>query len=90
MQTITISEGQTLVDIAARYCGDASLAVDIAILNGVDIDDIVMATTLKVPDCDISKRQIVATLNKRNVAPASALTTPLVDDSWAIYWGEYE
>jgi LysM domain len=89
MQTITISEGQTLVDIAARYCGDAALAIDIAMLNGIDIDDIQEGDSLILPDVAIDKKAIVENLLARKNNPASALTAEeaiAYEDEWTLYY----
>jgi hypothetical protein len=87
MQIITISEGQTLLDIAARYCGDASLAFDIAELNGINIDDIVVGANINVPDYLINKKAIVEYLRERNVIPASALDdNTTYEDEWTLFY----
>ena len=86
MQIIQSSEGQTLVDIAIEYCGDASKAMDIAILNGLDIDDVSIGQTLQVPDLVIDKKAIVTSLADGNIAPASAIETNDYADEWEQYY----
>ena len=88
MQTIQSSEGQTLVDIAIEYCGDASKAMDIAILNGFDIDDVTIGQTLQVPDFVIDKKAIVASLADGNIVPASAIEVNEHADEWEQYYNE--
>jgi len=86
---VTVKQRQTIVDIALQYLGDADELVTLALLNGIDINDVAAGTALKLPTANPYKQSVIEQFNDVN-APASALTTPLVDDSWAIYWGEYE
>lgn len=88
MQTIQISEGQTLVDIAIEYCGDASLAIEIAILNGLDVDDILIGQSLQLPDLEIDKKAIVTGFFDANIIPASAIEVDEYADEWEQYYNE--
>ena len=86
MRIIQSSEGQTLVDVAVEHCGDASVAVDIAILNGLDIDDILLGQSLKLPDLTIDKKAIVTSLVEGNIIPASAIEVDEYADEWTLYY----
>lgn len=89
MQTITISEGQTLLDIAARYCGDAAVAIDIAMLNGIDVDDIQEGDSLILSDVAIDKKAIVENLIARKTVPASKVIDDeeiAYEDEWTLYY----
>lgn len=86
MQTIQINEGQTLLDIAIQYCGDADKANDIALLNGLDIDDIVLGQSLKVPDLLIGQKHITQSLQKDGIIPASAIEASDYEDEWTLYY----
>lgn len=87
MQIIQTSEGQTLLDVALMHCGDATLVVQIAILNGLNIDDILIGQSLKLPDVSIDKKAIVASLEKDNIEPASALSPfDNFEDEWKLYY----
>ena len=87
MQTIQSSEGQILLDVAIEYCGDASLVTQIAILNGLDIDDILLGQSLIVPEMNIDKKAIVDSLKKYYIVPASALSQfDNYEDEWQQYY----
>ena len=89
MQIIRIKEGQTLLDIAARFCGDASLAIDIAMINGIDVEDVVIGMGINVPDYIINKKSVIDYLAKRNDLPASGLTAAqaaMYEDEWTLFY----
>jgi hypothetical protein len=72
-RSITVSEGQSFIDIAIQYMGDATKAFDIAALNGyAGITDVpLIGTLLNIPDADISSLSIVNTFAATGVIPAS-------------------
>lgn len=73
MQNITVSEGQTLIDIAAQYCGDATVAFAIAEMNELSLtDDLTIGQSLVVPDVDAEHIDIVNEIKDSGVIPASA------------------
>lgn len=89
MRSIKIQEGQTLVDIAMQYCGDALAVFDVAELNGIGItDEPEIGQILFVPDPAIDKIKIVEAFRK--LVPASKGDTDVSDlanagiDFWAI------
>lgn len=72
MQHIKAGEGQTLIDIAMQYCGDAMRLFEIAELNNLDItDDLTGGQTLIVPDEEIDKNKIVIEFSKFDLVPSS-------------------
>ena len=72
MQIIKVGEGQTLIDIAMQYCGDALRVFDVADLNGLQItDDLEPGSELKVPDAAIEKRAVVIEFSRLSLFPAS-------------------
>ena len=85
-----VSDGQSLLDIAIQYCGDASEAIAIAILNGVSItDDLVTAQSIDVPPTINS--DISGYYENKGLCPATGITTPaesaLIEEGvefWAI------
>ncbi|MBP1630879.1 MAG: hypothetical protein H6Q15_1772 [Bacteroidetes bacterium] len=51
MKIITTYKGQTVLDIAVRYCGDAQYAYDIAVLNGIDVTQVfIQGVQVAVPE----------------------------------------
>lgn len=92
MRSIEIGEGQTLIDIAMQYCGDALRVFDVAELNGLQItDDLVPGEFLKVPDAEIDKEKITIEFSNYGLQPASRPDTfdeagdePEGIDYWAI------
>ena len=87
MQNIVVNEGQTLLDIAVSNCGNAELIVEIAIANGIDIDDVELDRLLSIPDVDVSKKNIVSKLTERKIIPASALDDIFFgEDEWTLYY----
>lgn len=86
MQIIQTREGQTLLDVAIEHCGDASLVAQIAVINSLDIDDILLGQSLQVPDLVIDKKAIVTSLATENIIPASALEIDTYADEWTLYY----
>lgn len=72
MRSIKTGEGQTVLDIAMQYCGDAGKAIEICVLNNVSITtDFAPGTILKVPDVAIEKEKIVKEFADNLLVPAS-------------------
>lgn len=67
--------GQTLVDLALQYLGDASRAFELAQLNAISVtDDLEPGTTIMLPVPDSNKMSLVRMFNVPSLAPASADT----------------
>lgn len=48
---VEVKVGQSLVDVALQFCGDVDRVVEIAELNGLDVDFVAMSSMeLLVPD----------------------------------------
>ncbi len=72
MRSIKTGEGQTVIDIAMQYCGDAGKAVEICILNNVSITtEFAPGTILNVPDVVIENEKIVNEFADNLLVPAS-------------------
>ena len=72
MQIINIEPTQTLYDVALQECGDQSAAVDIALLNGIDVTDTpAPGTALLLPD--IVNRRVGKYYSDNKIKPATAL-----------------
>ena len=72
MQTVTVKQGQSILDLAVAYTGDVLSAFDIALLNGLSVSDQPSAgTVLMIPEP--SDKNIVNLFNEKN-QPATALT----------------
>lgn len=72
MQTITVKQGQSIIDIAIIYTGDATSGFDIANLNGLAITDVLTTgQQLFVPD--VIKKNIVTLFDPKN-QPATDVT----------------
>ena len=60
MPTITVNEGQTLLDIALQGTGDLTRVFEVAALNGVDItDDLPIGGMIQSPDPAVDKSYLV-------------------------------
>lgn len=74
-KVVKILDGQTMIDIAMQELGDASFAVDIAVLNDKKItDDLVSGSEITVPDFDKSYRSLINLFADDANKPASGLT----------------
>lgn len=72
MQTVIVKQGQSILDIAIIYTGDAVIGFDIAKLNNLSITDVLTAgQKLIVPD--VIKKNIVALFDPKN-QPATDVT----------------
>jgi len=69
MQPIKLNTDQTLLDAALQHLGDASRTVELALLNGTSLTDIIEAAN--AGEVDISKQQEVEALNKSFNIPTS-------------------
>lgn len=86
-QTIKVGEGQTLLDIAMQYCGDVTVCLAIAELNGKSISDLLTTgEQLLVPVPDISKQKIVDLFAQKGLFPASTEDGQLEQFSGIDYW----
>lgn len=91
--TKTILPGQTVIDIAMQYLGDAERVDEICTLNGMDLGiDLVAGESILIPDAvDRDKKAIVNNFTNRNNAPASALLVAELDESdWDVYYGLFD
>ena len=88
MRHITVSEGQTLMDIAVQYLGDGERVFDIMELNGLELtDEPEPGTELLVPEVAIDKVRIAEVFSSRGLMPASMEepeNEPGGIDHWAI------
>ena len=86
-----INNRQTLLDIAVEHLGDAEQLVEVALLNGFDIDDLEAGTFVVTPTSDLGRNKIIQGLKKRNIVPASALDeeTAIIDE-WEAYYDNGE
>lgn len=84
---VTVKNRQTLTDVATQYLGDASRAVEIAILNNLDMDDVAAGTVIQLPDID-NYKQPIADLFGDVTAPASAIENNVSADEWEQYYNE--
>ncbi|THU36919.1 hypothetical protein FAM09_18320 [Niastella caeni] len=72
MTKVTVSYGQTWLDIAMQELGDIERAIELARLNGRSVTDALEAgEILNVPDFDTSKRSIVQLFRNSANKPAS-------------------
>lgn len=84
---VTVKNRQTLTDVATQYLGDASRAVEIAILNNLDMDDVAAGSVIQLPDID-NYKQPIADLFGDVTAPASAIENDEFADEWEQYYNE--
>lgn len=89
-QIIKAGEGQTFLDIAMQYCGDALRADEIAVMNGMAVTaDLQPGQDIEIPVVVIDKINVVAAFDERGLIPASSdenFTGEVLDgiDYWAI------
>ncbi|MFL5747213.1 MAG: hypothetical protein ACJ751_21240 [Niastella sp.] len=75
MTNVTVSYGQTWLDIALQELGDMERAIELAQLNGRAItDDLQAGEALLVPDFDQEKRSIIQLFRNTANRPASGDT----------------
>lgn len=88
MQTITVKEGQTLLDIAMQYLGNSERVYDIANLNEIEITtDLVVGQELWIPDTEITDESIAEVFEENDLIPASMDSIDIENegiDFWAI------
>lgn len=81
----TIHSRQSLPDIAVRECGALEAAFDLALRNDLGLTDrLEPGRGLEYLPQDIRRRQVVAALAARGIAPATALTP---QDEERLMWG---
>jgi hypothetical protein len=72
MSKVTVSYGQTWLDIAMQELGDVERVMELVLLNGRSLSDNLQAgEVLKVPDYDISKRKFIQLFANNANKPAS-------------------
>jgi len=87
METIIVKHGQTLIDIAIQYLGDASRYVEIIEINNLTItEDIHAGDELIIPTVANEKTAIVSLFDKKNIKPASAITGIISENEGVDYW----
>ena len=75
MNKVTVSYGQTWLDIALQELGDMERVIELALLNDRAItDDLQAGEELMVPDFDSTKRDIVQLFGNSANKPASGDT----------------
>jgi hypothetical protein len=75
MHKVTVSYGQTWIDIALQELGDVERLVELALVNGRSLTDNLQAgEVLDVPDYDIAKRTLVQLFTNIANKPASGET----------------
>ena len=80
MTKVTVSYGQTWLDIAMQELGDIERAIELARLNGRSITDALEAgEVLNVPAFDSSKRSLVNLFSNKANKPASGDTFTSAD-----------
>jgi hypothetical protein len=75
MQVITVSSGQSILDIALQYYGDVTLAPMVANALGLNMFDNVEGQTIQLPAIEITNNEvkILHEFKKYNVQLASIL-----------------
>ena len=87
MKEVKVLKNQTLVDLAVQELGDASRAVELAVLNEMQVTDHLVAGTLvTVPDYERGKRSMVTLFADDSNKPASASSGYENDLEGIDYW----
>jgi len=93
MISVTVQDGQTIIDIAIQELGDPGRIFEIAALNNMSITDLlVVGSQITVPDYDQTKKEIVKIFSNQSNKPASGYfrngaNDPVIKegiDYWAI------
>jgi hypothetical protein len=90
MQTIKINEGQTLLDIAVQYNGDAAKAFELALANSLNFsDDLIIGNEVLVESAAVEKKKLVKEFDNNKIVPSSKKDNyenlqPEGVDYWAI------
>ena len=72
MAKVTVSYGQTWLDIAMQELGDVERVMELTLLNGRSLTDSLQAgEVLNVPDFDVSKRRLIQLFANSANKPAS-------------------
>lgn len=72
MQRITAKTGQSFLDIAMQYCGDAALAVNASLLNDTSItQELTAGASYQLPAALVDKQRVVQLLSYPQSIPAS-------------------
>lgn len=80
MKTVKTLDNQRLIDIAMQELGDVEREFELALLNGLSVNDELEAgTEIKVPDFEKTKRNVVATFTNTSLLPASAFEDNITD-----------
>lgn len=70
MRTISVVQGQTVYDVALQHCGNQSAAIEVALLNGIDVTaDLANGTTLQVPA--VVDKRVVSYYTSNKIVSAS-------------------
>jgi|RhiMetdeSRZDD1v2_1073273.scaffolds.fasta_scaffold04435_26 hypothetical protein len=84
MAKVTVSYGQTWLDIAMQELGNVERAIELALMNGRSLTDNLQAgEVLIVPPFEVSKRSMVQLFANTANKPASGETF-IAEDSVAI------
>ncbi|UDQ54985.1 hypothetical protein LJF28_04785 [Chryseobacterium indologenes] len=76
---ITVLHNQSILDIAVQYTGKAENAFDIAMINGISVSDsLVSGQIIEIPETNIDN-DMVSFLKRKNVKPATAVNTNLIE-----------
>ena len=72
MNKVTVSYGQTWIDIAMQELGDVERVLELVLLNGRSLtDELKAGEVLSVPDYDPSKRRLIQLFSSSVNKPAS-------------------
>ena len=85
---VIVKNRQTLTDVATEHLGDADRAIELAILNGLDLDDVGPGTFVLLPKID-NYKQPIADLFDAITAPISALNVAQAaryEDEWTLFY----
>lgn len=85
---VIVKNRQTLTDVATEHLGDADRAIEVAILNGLDLDDMVAGSYVLLPQID-NYKQPIADLFDAVSAPISALNAAQAaryEDEWTLFY----
>lgn len=92
MRTITVSEGQSLLDIAVEHCGDVEKAYDIAEMNSIELtEELQPGTSLKVPNVEVDRKATTEMFTAKGLKPATKdngglIELPPLDEEGIDFW----
>lgn len=83
---ITVTNNQSMMDVAIQNCGSFEAAFDLAMLNDISLTDDLSAGA-SLTETAISNNDVVVAYNAAHVCPATAVTTDEINEALGVEEG---